>query len=92
LLRKNKMKSFNTGTDTLTNSVTSISKFGFWVICGNNEYFIAFKNYPAFQNASVEQILNLKFLSPKQLSWPDLDVDIEIDALEQPNGFPLIFK
>jgi len=31
-------------------------------------------------------------LSPTQLYWPDLDADIEIEALEQPEHYPLVFK
>ena len=86
------MKSLNSGTNTLTNSVTAISKFGFWIICEEKEYFIAFDDYPAFRSASVESIFNMKSLSPRQLYWADIDVDIEVDALEKPEGFPLIFK
>jgi hypothetical protein len=86
------MKSSNSGTNTLSNSVTAISKFGFWLICEEKEYFIAFANYPAFKNASVSSIFNIKTISTRQLSWPDIDVDIEIDALDKPEGFPLIFK
>jgi hypothetical protein len=86
------MKSSNSGTNTLANSVTSISKFGFWVICEEKEYFIAFDLYPAFKSASVESIFNMKSLSPRQLSWDDIDVDIEVDSLEKPESFPLVFK
>lgn len=78
-------------TDTLTNSVTSISKFGFWVLCDDKEYFINFKDYPEFKNASVEAIFDVRFLSPKQLHWRTLDIDIEIDALQNPEAYPLQF-
>jgi hypothetical protein len=61
-------------------------------LCENKEYFIGFNDYPAFKNATVDSIFNLKFSSPKQLHWPDIDVDIEVDALEKPERFPLIFK
>ncbi len=86
------MKSLNSGTNTLTNSVTAISKFGFWIICEEKEYFIAFDDYPAFKSASVENIFKMKCISPRQLSWENIDVDIEVDALERPESFPLIFK
>jgi hypothetical protein len=86
------MKSSNSGSNTLTNSVTNISKFGFWIICEEKEYFIAFANYPAFKNASVASNYNFINPSPRQLFLPDIDVDIEIDALDKPEGYPLIFK
>ncbi len=86
------MKSLKPGTDTFNSSVTSISKCGFWLLCEDVEYFIAFNDYPAFKDASVDKIFNLKFLSPKQLHWPDIDIDIELDALVNPESFPLQYK
>ena len=86
------MKSSKPGINTLTSSVTSISKFGFWVLTEDKEYFISFNDYPAFKKTAVDQIFNLKFLSPNQLHWPDIDVDIELDALEKPERFPLLYK
>jgi len=86
------MKSLKNGTDTLTNSVTAISEFGFWIICENKEYFITFNDYPVFKKVRVDKIFNLKFISPKQMYWPEIDIDIEVEALEKPNMFPLIYK
>ena len=86
------MKSSMPGTDILTNSVTSISKFGFWILCDNKEYFINFEDYPEFKNASVDAIFDVQFLSPKQLRWQYLDIDIEIDALQNPESYPLQFS
>ena len=51
------MKSLKPGTDTLTSSVTAITKFGFWILCEDKEYFIAFNDYPAFKNTPVDKIL-----------------------------------
>jgi hypothetical protein len=31
-------------------------------------------------------------LSSTQLHWPDLDADIEMEALEQPEHYSLVFK
>jgi len=86
------MKSSNSGTNILSNSVTAISNFGFWLICEEKEYFIAFDIYPAFKNASVSSIFNMKAISSGQLSWPDIDIDIEIESLDKPESYPLIYK
>ncbi len=81
------------GTSTLTNNeVTNISKFGIWIIIDDIEYFISFEDYPQFKNATVEQILSFETLSPTQLYWKSIDCDIEIDALINPQQFPLKFK
>lgn len=81
------------GTSILQdNMVTGVSSFGFWILISNKEYFISFKDYPQFKKSSVENLFKFKMLSPKQLYWKDLDIDIELDALEKPSSFPLIFK
>ncbi|RLD83284.1 MAG: hypothetical protein DRJ10_03785 [Bacteroidetes bacterium] len=81
------------GTNTLTNSeVTNISSIGFWIIIANKEYFVSFNEYPEFGNMSVQEIFNVKMLSPEQLYWEKHDIDIELSALKNPNLFPLIYK
>jgi hypothetical protein len=81
------------GNDILTNNqVTNISNLGFWIIIEQNEYFVPFKHYPIFKNATVEQIYHFEMLSPGQLYWKSLDCDIEVDALENPQQFSLIYK
>jgi hypothetical protein len=89
---KEKMKSFRNGTGTLTSSVTNIANSGFWVIVQEKEYFISFKHFPAFKKATIDKIFNIQILSPTQLHWPELDIDIEIDSLEKPHFFPLTYK
>jgi hypothetical protein len=86
------MRSSKHGTSILPSNVTSITSFGFWVINEDKEYFIAFNDYPAFKTVPVDKIFNLKVLSPKQLYWPEMDIDIELDALENPERFPLFYR
>ena len=50
-----------------------------------------FADYPAFRQATVEQIVNLQQPAPDQLTWPDLDIDIELAALDEPDRFPLAY-
>ena len=73
-------------------SVTNISDLGFWLLAGDKEYFVPFKEYPGFKDASVNQIFNFNFLPPFQLRWEALDIDIELQALSQPESFPLVFR
>ena len=86
------MSSSQPGTDISLSEVTNIEPLGFWILVGEREYFIPFAEYPVFQGASVQQIFRMEQLSPTQLHWPDLDADIEIEALEQPEYYPLVFK
>jgi len=37
-------------------------------------------------------IQNVKLLHGFHLYWPKLDVDLEIDTLENPEKYPLVYK
>ena len=69
--------------------VTNIDPHGFWLLVDDAEYFVPFTDYPAFAKATIEQILAVQRLSPTQFLWPDLDTDIELEALEHPGHYLL---
>ena len=76
----------------MSSEVTNIEPLGFWILVGDREYFVPLADYPVFKGASIQQIFKMQRLSPTQLHWPGLDADIEIDALEQPEHYPMVFK
>lgn len=78
------------GIATFHHEVTNISQFGFWLLVEDHEYFVPFQDYPVFAQATVAQIYNLQRLFPSQFHWPDLDVDIELEALQNPEKYPLV--
>ena len=80
------------GVAILDSEVTDITAVGFWLLVEDREYFIPFDAYPAFENATVAQIYAVQQLGPEQFYWPELDIDIELEALEQPERFPLVFQ
>ena len=84
------VNSWNRHTDN--NIITDITNLGFWILIDQTEYFVPFQDYPAFKNATLDQIFNFETLSPKQLYWRSLDCDIETDALENPHHFQLQYK
>ena len=71
--------------------VTNIEPDGFWLLTPGGEYFVAFEDYPDFHHATVAQIHNFRS-AMEGWHWPDLDVDIEQDALKNPERFPRKFK
>jgi hypothetical protein len=79
------------GKNTSHNEVTNIGPLGFWVLIDGAEYFIPFEEYPVFKDASIKQIFNIVRLYPSQLHWPDLDADIELEALENPEKYPFFY-
>ncbi len=86
------MDSSTSGTGTSTCNVTGINDLGFWVLVEDKEYFVPFSDYPGFKDSSINQILNIRFSPPSQLHWIDIDMDIELPSLAQPESFPLVFK
>lgn len=81
------------GTDTsqINAQITSIEQGGFWLLIPDGEYFVSFEDYPDFRNATVAQIHRFQ-KSHDGFHWPDLDIDIELDALKHPERFPRQFK
>lgn len=80
------------GVVTSHSEVTNISAIGFWLLVDDREYFVPFEEYPVFREATVTQIFNLQRLGPDQFHWPDLDADIELEALDEPERFSLVFR
>jgi len=83
-----------TGSDIsppVDGQITSIEKSGFWLLVENEEFFVSFDLYPDFRHAMVEQIFNFE-QAGDEFHWPDLDIDIELEALRHPERFPLIFR
>ena len=86
------MTSSTPGTSISQIEVTNIDRFGFWVLVEDKEYFLPYKDFPWFQNATVGQILDVQLLHGNHLHWPTLDVDLCLDSLAQPEAFPLIYS
>ena len=86
------MDSSKSGISTSECNVTGINDLGFWVLVKDKEYFIPFSDYPGFKDSSVNHILNIRFYPPSQLHWIDIDMDIELNSLANPESYPLIFK
>lgn len=86
------MKSTKRGRGTITAEVVHISSHGLWVHVAEQEYFLPFSEYPWFKEARVAEILNVRLLHGHHLRWPDLDVDLDLDSLKNPEQYPLIYK
>ena len=72
--------------------VTQISKHGIWLLLQDKEHFLSFENFPWFKDGSVSAIQNVELLNEHHLSWPDLDVDLAVESIENPERFPLMAK
>jgi len=80
------------GIDTSTVEVTNISRHGSWLLLDDEELFLAFEDFPWFQQSSVDAILKDERPQTHHLRWPDLDVDLTIDSIKHPERHPLQSK
>jgi len=85
------MKLTKHGEGTLA-SVENITPFGIWIFVKEKEYFLSYKEFPYFKDETLSSIQNVQLLHGYHLYWPDLDVDLEIDNLENPEKYPLKAK
>jgi hypothetical protein len=82
------MKSLKHGKN-ISLSVENITPLGIWLLVREKEYFLSFQEYPCFREQTLGAIQNVQLLHGYHLYWPDLDVDLEIDNLENPEKYPL---
>lgn len=86
------MKSSKAGK-TISDSkteVTNVSPHGIWLFHDGNEYFLSYDSFPWFKKANIEAIMNLEVPGPNHFYWPDLDVDLHLDTIKNPEKYPLI--
>ncbi|HXB01297.1 MAG TPA: DUF2442 domain-containing protein [Opitutaceae bacterium] len=87
-----KTKFAKPGKSTSAVEVTHISKHGIWVLVGEKEYLLTKEDFPWFADGKISEVANVELLHGTHLRWPDLDVDIELESLEYPDRYPLVYK
>ena len=69
--------------------VTNISAHGVWLLAHGKELFMSYDDFPWFRDQSVKSIINIEEPSPGHFYWPDIDVDVTEEIIENPAKFPL---
>lgn len=72
--------------------VANVSPHGFWLLLGSEELFVPFSSFPWFRDATIAQITNVELPSVRHLYWPDLDVDLAVESIRNPESFPLVSR
>lgn len=85
-----KTKSAARGKRTSVVEITNVSMQGFGLRIRDRGYFVLFRDFPWFRDASIAQISAVELPSPHHLYWPELDVDLAVESLEHPEHFPLV--
>ncbi|HTQ37825.1 MAG TPA: DUF2442 domain-containing protein [Pirellulales bacterium] len=84
------MKSKKLGKNISAVEVTNVSKHGFWLLLQEKEHFVAFDQFPWFRDVSIGQLTNVQLPSLHHLYWPELDIDLAVESLSNPEKFPLV--
>ena len=80
------------GAATSKPEVTHISMHGFWLLVDDRELFLPFEKFPWFAEAPVRAIHRVERPRLDRFRWPDLDVDLSHECIEDPDRFPLISR
>ena len=83
------MSSLVHGNNTSAIEVTNISAHGVWILAHDRELFMSYDDFPWFKDQTVKSILNVEEPSKGHFYWPDLDVDLSVDIIENPGQYPL---
>ena len=68
--------------------VTHISTHGVWLLTHDKELFMPYDEFPWFKDQPVKTILNVQEPTPGHYYWPDIDVDLTAEIIENPERFP----
>ena len=83
------MKSLAHGKNTSVVEVTNISAHGVWLLTRNKELFMSYDDFPWFKDQTIKSIINVEEESPGHFYWPDMDIDLTEQIIENPERFPL---
>ena len=86
------MKSARRGRSISAVEVGNVSPHGFWLLIGDRERFVSFKEFPWFRDATIAALTNVELPAPHHLYWPDLDIDLDVDSLDHPDRCPLVSR
>ena len=78
------------GTITLGAEVTNVSKHCFWLLLEDEELAVPFSEFPWFKKATIEQLADVQRPTEDHLYWPQLDVDLSVESIRNPDNFPLV--
>ena len=80
------------GTTTLVTEVTHVSRHGFWLLLDGEELLVPFAEFPWFRQATIELLIDVQWPSRDHLYRPQLDVDLSVESVRNPEAFPLLSK
>lgn len=72
--------------------VTNVSKHGLRLLINEKEVFLPLEKFPWFQDAPIGKVVHVELPSEQHLYWPELDVDLEVESVLDPERYPLVSR
>ena len=63
-----------------------------WLLIDERELYLPFDQFPWFRDAAIAALAEIERPSPRHLFWPQLDVDLTVESIEDPSRYPLVSK
>ena len=70
--------------------VTPVFRLGLCLLLEGEKLFVPFAEFPWFGKATIEQLSTILRPSKNHLYWPQLDVDLSLESIRNPEAFPLL--
>lgn len=80
------------GNVTSGAEVTNVSTHCFWLLVGDEELAVPYSLFPWFKKATIEQLSRVERPTEDHLYWPELDIDLSVQSLRDPDSFPLVSR
>jgi hypothetical protein len=81
------------GKDILEVKITNVSKHGFWILLSGEEaLYLPCSRFPWFETAALEAISRVERPQVEHLYWPQLDIDLTLESIRQPELYPLVSR
>ena len=87
-----KNRSAPPGETTLAIEFENRTDEGFWLLLGAERLFVQFSDFPWFRHAPDSRLRNVERPHADRLYWPELDVDLAIESIRNPQAFPLVSR
>ncbi|MEA5421891.1 DUF2442 domain-containing protein [Synechococcus sp. CCY9202] len=62
------------------------------MLIDDEELALPYSEFPWFKAATIEQVMNVMRPTADHLYWPELDVDLSVESIRNPERFPLRAK
>lgn len=72
--------------------VAHVSSHGFGLMLGDEELAVPFAEFAWFKQVTIEQRQKVERPTPGHLYWPDLDIELAVESIRNPDACPLVSR